>query len=79
MKLKNEPALIVGFVQAILALAVSFGLDMSVEQVGAIVAVAAAATSVLLRQQVSPVSSTPTPHDEPAPASGILTTAGVGS
>jgi hypothetical protein len=78
MKLKNEPALIVGFVQAVLALAVSFGLGLSVDQVGAIVAVAAAATSVLLRQQVSPVSSTQTPHDEPPPASGILSTAGVG-
>jgi hypothetical protein len=74
MKLKNEPALIVGFVQAMLALAVSFGLDLSVEQVGAIVALAATATSVLLRQQVSPASSTPTS----APASEILTTAGVG-
>ena len=59
MKLKNEPALIVGFVQAMLAVAVSFGLDLSVEQVGAIVAASAAVTSILLRQQVSPTSALP--------------------
>lgn len=60
MRLKNEPALIVGFVQAMLALAVSFGLDLSVEQVGSLVAAAAAMTAVLLRQQVSPTSARPT-------------------
>jgi hypothetical protein len=67
MKLKNEPALIVGFVQATLAVAVSFGLDLSVEQVGAIVAASAAVTSILLRQQVSPASALPAPEPHGLP------------
>lgn len=54
-RLRNEPALIVGFVQAVLALAVSFGLDLDGTQVGAIAAFTTAATAVFLRQQVSPV------------------------
>ena len=54
-RLRNEPALIVGFVQAVLALAVSFGLNLDGTQVGAIVAFATATTTVFLRQQVSPV------------------------
>ncbi len=58
MNLKNEPALMLAFVEAALALAVSFGLDLTVEQVGAVRAVVAAATALLLRRQVSPVPRT---------------------
>jgi hypothetical protein len=57
MSMNNEPAVIVGLVQAGLALAVSFGLGLTVEQLGAIVAVVAAASAVLLRQRVSPVGA----------------------
>jgi hypothetical protein len=67
MTLKNEPALIVGAVQALLAVAVSFGLDLSVEQVGAVVAASAAVTSILLRQQVSPTSALPAAEPQRLP------------
>ena len=51
----REPALILGVVQAVLALAVSFGLDLSVEQTGALLAVSAAVLAVVTRQKVTPV------------------------
>lgn len=54
MKVKDEPALGAAVLQAILAVAVSFGLDLSAEQVGAIVALAAAVSALLLRRRVSP-------------------------
>jgi hypothetical protein len=53
--MKREPALILGAVQAVLALVVSFGLDLTTEQVGAILAVTAAILAVVTRQRVSPV------------------------
>ena len=67
MKFRTEPALIIGFAQALLALAVSFGFDLSVEQVGALVAVTSAVMSLLLRQQVTPTSALPSPQPLPAP------------
>jgi len=56
--MNREPALIMGLVTAVLALVVSFGLDLSVEQVGTIVAVAAALLSVVTRSKVTPVEGT---------------------
>lgn len=50
----TEPALLLGAVQAVVALAVAFGLDLSAEQVGAILAASAAVLSVLLRRKVTP-------------------------
>ena len=55
----REPAVILGAVQAILALSLSFGLSLSSGQVGAIMATAAAVLAVIVRQQVSP---TPKPN-----------------
>lgn len=51
----REPALILGAVQAVLALVVAFGLDLSVEQTGAILAASAAVLAVVTRSQVTPV------------------------
>lgn len=56
---KLEPVLVLGAVQAILALAVAFGLDLSAEQVGAIVAASAAVLSVVTRTQVTPNEKVP--------------------
>jgi hypothetical protein len=50
--LSKEPAVLVGLVQAVLALAVSFGLDLTPEQVGAIMAVTSALLALLVRQAV---------------------------
>jgi len=54
--MKTEPALIMGLLTAGIALAVSFGLDLSVEQSGTIVAVAAALLSVITRSRVTPTT-----------------------
>jgi hypothetical protein len=55
---RTEPALVLGLLQAGIALAVSFGLHLSPAQVGAITAVTAALLSVVTRSQVTPVAST---------------------
>jgi hypothetical protein len=52
--LNREPALIAGFVQAVLALAVAFGLDLTPEQTGAILAVTAATCALVVRARVTP-------------------------
>lgn len=53
----REPALILGVANALLALAVGFGLDVTPEQVGRINAAVAAILSVVVRSQVSPVGN----------------------
>lgn len=51
----KEPAVILGAIQAILALGLSFGLHLEPTQIGAIMAAAAAILALVVRQQVSPV------------------------
>ena len=55
----REPALIIGVVQAIVALAVGFGLDVTEEQVGLILAATAAVLAFVTRSQVTPTTKTP--------------------
>lgn len=55
---KAEPALILGFVQAVLALAITFGIGLTVEQVGAILAASAALLGLLTRSQVTAPKNT---------------------
>lgn len=50
----REPAVIIGLVQAAIALAVGFGLDLTTEQTAAILAFTAAVLAVVTRSQVSP-------------------------
>lgn len=50
----REPAAVVAFVQAVIAVAVAFGLDLSPEQVGAVVAVTALGLGLVTRSQVTP-------------------------
>jgi len=50
----REPVLILTAVQAALALAVAFGLDLSNEQTGAIIALSAAVLGVITRSKVTP-------------------------
>lgn len=52
----REPALIIGLVQALLALAVGFGLELTAEQTALILAATAAVLSVVTRSQVTPVA-----------------------
>ena len=51
-RLRNEPALIFSLVEAVVALAVAFGLQLTGEQVGAIMAVVAVLTGVSVRAAV---------------------------
>ena len=55
MIFNREPALIVGFISAIIALAVGFGLDWTGEQVSLVMAAVVAFGSLLTRQKVTPV------------------------
>ncbi len=52
--LKSEPAAIAGAIEAVLALVIVFGIKLSVDQVGAIMAVVTAVLAVLVRQSVAP-------------------------
>lgn len=61
-RIKKEPALVSGLVAAVIALGVSFGLDLSEEQIGAIMAVTAAVLALVVRSQVSPKA--PEQHDD---------------
>lgn len=51
----REPALILAAVQAAIALAIGFGVDISPEQFGLIMAFCAAVLGLIVRQRVSPV------------------------
>lgn len=50
----REPAMIVAFVQAIIVLGVAFGLNLTADQIGAILAVVAIVLGLITRSQVSP-------------------------
>lgn len=52
----REPALILGFVQALLALALGFGLDWTAEQMALVLAATAAALALITRSQVTPTT-----------------------
>ena len=54
-RIKGEPVVTLGLVQAGLALAVSFGLGWTPEQIGASLALTAALLSFIAREQVTPV------------------------
>ena len=53
--MKTEPAMIMAILQSALALAISFGLHLTAEQVGGIVALSAAVFGLITRSKVSPV------------------------
>lgn len=53
----REPALILGAVQACLALAVAFGLHLTSEQVGAVMAATAAIVALVTRRTVTAPAS----------------------
>lgn len=50
----REPAMVLALVQAVIVLAVSFGLRLTPEQTGAILAVTAVVLGLITRTQVSP-------------------------
>ena len=54
----REPAVILALVQAGIALVVSFGVDLSVEQTGALLAFTAGVLGFVTRSRVTPVEPT---------------------
>lgn len=58
-RIKNEPAVIAGVVQAVLGLLLAFGVDLTTEQNVAIMAVTAALLALLVRSQVTPTRRIP--------------------
>lgn len=53
-RIKNEPVVVTALVQSVVALVVSFGLPLSPEQIGGILAVTAALLAFVARAQVTP-------------------------
>ena len=53
-KIKAEPALVAGFLQALLGLLLAFGVPLTDEQVGAILALSAAVLAFAVRSRVTP-------------------------
>ena len=64
-KIRSEPVLVTALIQAVLTLVVSFGLQLSADQIGAILACSGAVLAIVARSQVSP--ATPAPAETPAP------------
>ena len=63
----REPAMILGLVQTVIALVAAFGLDLTAEQTGAILAATAAVLAVITRQSVTPNGSVAAKVDAPPP------------
>lgn len=53
-RLKNEPVMVLGVIQALVALVTAFGLQLSGDQVATITALSAAVLSLIARTQVTP-------------------------
>lgn len=53
-RIRKEPVLVSGFVQAVLGLLLAFGVQLSLAQTGAILAVTAAGLAFVARSQVTP-------------------------
>lgn len=67
---KNEPVLIQSLAQAILGLFLAFGVDLSNEQTGSIMAVVAVILAIVARMFVTPTNKLNTPVTPPSTAGG---------
>lgn len=56
MKLNTEPVVIVGALEAVLALAIGFGLDITAEQMSLVLAAVTAVMAVFVRSRVTPTT-----------------------
>lgn len=62
--IREEPVLITGLVQAVIGLLLAFGVDLSNEQVGSIMATTAVLLAIVARMFVSPSTALKTPPDD---------------
>ena len=53
---KTEPALLLGLVNAVIVLVMAFGVQLTLEQTGAILALVNIALAIITRSQVTPIS-----------------------
>lgn len=53
----REPALVVAAIGALVSVAVGFGLELTAEQVGLVMAAVSAVVGLVVRSQVSPVNN----------------------
>ncbi len=53
--IRREPALIVGLVEAMIALVLAFGVGLTADQIGAILAITNIVLAIVTRSQVTPV------------------------
>lgn len=53
-RLTQEPVLVMGVVQALLALIISFGIGLTADQVGTVTAASAAVLALVARSKVTP-------------------------
>lgn len=63
LRVKVEPARALSLVSAVIALGIAFGLNMTVEQTGSILAVVAILVGEGIRGKVSPVSEVDVEHE----------------
>lgn len=63
-KIKNEPVLVTALVQAVLVLAVSFGVHLSEGQSAAILGITGAVLAFVARSQVTPSSKVHTTNEQ---------------
>ena len=71
-RVKNEPALLLGLVGAVISLLLAFGWDATPEQQGAIMAAVVALLAVLTRSQVTPTRKVAAKEDEDSPAGDLV-------
>ena len=74
-RIRNEPALVAGLIQAALGLAVAFGLDLTAEQTAGILAATGAALALFVRSSVTPTPSQPPDEQGAVDLSDVLTLA----
>lgn len=65
--IRNEPALLSGLVQAVLGVLLAFGVDLSNEQVGSIMAATAVILAIVVRMLVTPTAAQPPMVPPPPP------------
>lgn len=53
-RIKNEPVMVLGVIQAAIALVAAFGLNLTGDQVATLVSFSAAVLSLVARRQVTP-------------------------
>ena len=53
-RIRSEPALVAGVAQAVLGLLLAFGVDLTQEQIGSVLAVTAAVLALVVRAKVTP-------------------------